>query len=119
MKLTQRLANFTVNKLIPAAAIIGGLIGVDYFCFSEHRLENSIVQESEADCGTESETWETVCWEEIEVHNHWKCLYLAHGHLEPSTKLEYLKWNRGFRPPLLDCDRIIEYKISGEERIYR
>ena len=78
-----------------------------------------MVEESEADCGTNYDIGITSCWEEIEVSNHWKCLYLPDGHLEPSTKLEYLIWERGFRPPLLQCDMILEYKISGEEKIYR
>lgn len=115
--LPERISEFICNEVVPLALIGAGLVGVGYFCTYEHRLENAIVQESEPDCGTD-EYYGEFCWEEIEVNNHWKCLYLSSGHLEPSTKLEYLKWHRGLRLPLLDCDMILEYKISGEEKIY-
>lgn len=114
----QRVSDFAFNKVLPLALIGGGLTLGGYFCFKNHRLESSIVQESETDYGTDEYMGE-FCWEEIEVNNHWKCLYLTKGHLEPGTKLEYLIWERGSRPPLLQCDTILEYKISGEEKIYR
>lgn len=116
--LSERISDFTFNKVIPLALIGGGLTLGGYFCFKNHRLENIVVEESEPDCGTH-ELFGEFCWEEIEVNNHWKCLYLIKGHLEPSMKLEYLIWERGDRPPLLGCDMVLEYKISGEEKIYK
>ncbi len=116
--LPERISNFIYNKVVPLALIGAGLTGGGYICFKNHRLENAIVQESEPDCGND-EYYGEFCWEEIEVNNHWKCLYLKNGNLEPSTKLEYVKWERGFRLPLLECDMILEYKISNEEKIYK
>jgi hypothetical protein len=116
--LSERISYFMENTVIPLAFIGAGLVGGGYFCFQNHRLENVVVQESEKDCGTD-ELFGEFCWEEIEVSNHWKCLYQQKGHLEPSTKIEYLIWERGLRLPLLECDMVLEYKISGEENIYR
>ena len=117
--LIQYITDFAFEKVIPLTLIGASLAGGGYICFHNHRLENIVVKESEADCGTDYDIGYTSCWEELEVSDHWKCLYNQKGHLEPSTKLEYLIWERGFRPPLSWCDTVLEYKIAGEEKVHR
>lgn len=115
----QYIKDFTIDKVVPLVLIGSGLVGGGYFCTYEHRLENVVVEELGADCGIDRETGETSCVGEIEVSDHWKCLYILDGDsLKKGTKLEYLKWHRGFRIPLLECDRVLEYKIAGDEKIH-